>query len=158
MEIYVGTYAKYNVGDLSGHWLNVTDYSNHEEFIEACLKAHSDEGDPELMFQDVGELPADLADESYIDPLLWEVLGNKDVDAAIAFIENGGINDFESFDDAYLGQWDSEEEFCRSLLHESGELDCMVGYEKYFNYEKYANDLFIQEFYMLKGGYVFANM
>ena len=35
-SVYVGTYAKYNNGSLSGAWLNLSDYSDKEEFYEAC--------------------------------------------------------------------------------------------------------------------------
>ena len=34
-KVYVGTYAKYNNGSLSGAWLDLSDYSDKEEFYEA---------------------------------------------------------------------------------------------------------------------------
>ena len=51
-KVYVGTYAKYNNGNLFGEWLELDDYSDEDEFLEACRELHSDEEDPELMFQD----------------------------------------------------------------------------------------------------------
>ena len=59
-KIYVGTYAKYNAGDLSGAWLSLRDYATYEELIEACLELHSDEADPELMIQDCDDMPDGL--------------------------------------------------------------------------------------------------
>lgn len=59
-KIYVGTYAKYNAGDLSGAWLSLRDYATYEELIEACLELHSDETDPELMIQDSEDFPDGL--------------------------------------------------------------------------------------------------
>lgn len=59
-KIYVGTYAKYNAGDLSGAWLSLRDYATYEELIEACLELHSDEADPELMIQDCEDFPDGL--------------------------------------------------------------------------------------------------
>lgn len=53
MKLYVGTYAKYNSGDLSGAWLDLDKFANAEEFEAACKRIHKDERDPELMFQDV---------------------------------------------------------------------------------------------------------
>lgn len=53
MKLYVGTYAKYNNGDLSGAWLDLDRFANAEEFEAACKLIHRDEHDPELMFQDV---------------------------------------------------------------------------------------------------------
>ena len=35
-KVYVGTYVKYNNGSLSGAWLDLSDYSDKEEFYEAC--------------------------------------------------------------------------------------------------------------------------
>lgn len=54
---YVGTWAKYNDGDLSGRWMDLDDYSDYDEFMEAALNLHSDEEDPEIMIQDTDNLP-----------------------------------------------------------------------------------------------------
>ena len=51
-KVYVGTYGKYNNGSLSGAWLDLSDYSDKEEFYEACRELHKDEEDAEYMFQD----------------------------------------------------------------------------------------------------------
>ncbi len=42
-RIYVGTYAKYNAGNLYGEWLKISDYANYDEFEEACKELHADE-------------------------------------------------------------------------------------------------------------------
>ena len=39
-KVYVGTYAKYNNGSLFGAWLDLSDYSDKEEFYEACRELH----------------------------------------------------------------------------------------------------------------------
>ena len=44
-KVYVGTYAKYNNGSLYGAWLDLSDYSDKEEFYEACRELHEDEED-----------------------------------------------------------------------------------------------------------------
>lgn len=49
-RVYVGTYAKYNNGDLTGEWVELNDFSDKEDFIEHCYEIHSDEKTPELMF------------------------------------------------------------------------------------------------------------
>ena len=56
-SVYVGTYAKYNNGSLFGAWLNLSDYSDKEEFYEACRELHKDEEDAEYMFQDWENVP-----------------------------------------------------------------------------------------------------
>lgn len=59
--IYVGTYKKYNNGDLSGKWLNLNDYSSRAELLAACQAVHADESDPEFMVQDFEDFPDGLA-------------------------------------------------------------------------------------------------
>ena len=44
-KIYVGTYGKYNAGSILGKWFDLTDYSDKNEFNEACRKLHKDEKD-----------------------------------------------------------------------------------------------------------------
>ena len=51
-RIYVSTYVKYNENSIFGKWLDLSDYSDSEEFYDACRELHSDEEDLELMFQD----------------------------------------------------------------------------------------------------------
>lgn len=34
-RVYVGTYNKYNSGSLFGKWLDLSDYSDKDEFMEA---------------------------------------------------------------------------------------------------------------------------
>ena len=57
-RVYVSTYGKYNDGNLKGAWLNLEDFSNAEAFYAACRKLHSDEHDPEIMFQDFEGFPS----------------------------------------------------------------------------------------------------
>ncbi|MCE7044714.1 antirestriction protein ArdA, partial [Dyadobacter sp. CY312] len=78
-RIYVGTYAKYNKGSIFGSWLDLSDYADSEEFLEACLQLHQDESDhqgqgPELMFQDWEGIPQFLISESTLSPLCFQYL------------------------------------------------------------------------------------
>lgn len=51
-SVYVGTYKKYNEGNLNGGWLNLADYETYADFMKACKELHKDERDPEYMIQD----------------------------------------------------------------------------------------------------------
>ena len=62
--VYCGTYAKYNNGSLYGAWLKFSDYSDAEDFFNACKELHQDEKDPEFMFQGFENFPRDLYFES----------------------------------------------------------------------------------------------
>lgn len=62
--LYVGTYGKYNDGSIAGKWLNLDDYETANDFFKACAELHSDENDPEYMFQDFEGFPKEFYSES----------------------------------------------------------------------------------------------
>lgn len=75
-RIYVGTWAKYNAGSLSGEWLSLKDYDNYSELCEVMRAIHEDESDPEPMIQDCEDFPdgfsvvsGSLSEEEYNDIL-----------------------------------------------------------------------------------------
>ena len=75
-RIYVGTWAKYNAGSLSGEWLALRDYENYSELCEVMRAIHEDEIDPEPMIQDCEDFPegfsvvsGSLSEEEYNDIL-----------------------------------------------------------------------------------------
>ncbi len=145
MRVYVGTYAKYNNGNLFGKWLDLEDYSDKGEFIEACKELHADEEDPELMFQDWEGIPSDMVGESWVAPETWELLdafNNHDEDAVRAYIKCFGEWDKSDFQDRYKGQYDSWRDFAEEFVDEAGYLDEMPEHlRNYFDYDAYARDL-----------------
>ncbi len=72
-RVYVGTYNKYNNGSLFGKWLDLSDYSDKDEFLEACADLHKDEQDPEYMFQDYENIPETLFSESSLSEKFFEL-------------------------------------------------------------------------------------
>ena len=68
-RVYVGTYGKYNSGSIAGKWLDLDAYNNAEEFYNACRKLHSNEHDPEIMFQDFEGFPESYYGECSIDSM-----------------------------------------------------------------------------------------
>lgn len=71
-RVYVGTYAKYSSGSIAGAWLDLTDYTDLEEFLVACAELHSDESEPEFMFQDFEGFPRSFYSECSINPEIFE--------------------------------------------------------------------------------------
>ena len=65
--VYVGTYAKYNDGDLFGMWVDLVKCGDYDTFMEVCHNLHADEEDPELMYQDYECFPSAWYSESGID-------------------------------------------------------------------------------------------
>ena len=158
-SIYVGTYAKYNNGSIAGKWLDLSDYADKEEFINACLELHNDEEDPELMFQDWEGIPSDLVSECSVDESVWELMaayeehGQSAVDAYVSIF---GEWDSLGFDDRYQGEHNSPEDFAQELIDSTGMLsDVPESIARYFDYSAFARDLMFD--YSEEGGHYFSN-
>ena len=77
-QAYVGTYGKYNNGDLNGAWIDLIKCGTYDNFLKECYKLHEDEGDnTELMIQDVMYLPdglnfGEIPDKEDFDDIIKE--------------------------------------------------------------------------------------
>ncbi len=165
-RIYVGTYAKYNNGSLKGEWIDLSDYSDLDEFLEYCRKLHKDESDPELMFQAWEEIPSTLISECNLNKSFFnlreslEQLDSCESNAFWLWVENvrKNLSDdsdelIDDFRTAYIGCYSSKEEFATEQLDESSLSEFAL---LYFDYEKYADDLFMTDYNYIDG-YVFYN-
>lgn len=166
-SVYVGTYHKYNEGSIFGKWLNLSDYADKEEFYTACKELHNDEEDPEFMFQDYENIPEGLISEYGMSNNIFEVIeafGNMDEDQKEPFLiwcNNGhrklseeDITDLiNAFEADYIGEYKDEEDFAYEQVEE---MDLPDFAKRYFDYEAYARDLFLGD-YWSDGGYVFYN-
>lgn len=165
-KVYVGTYKKYNNGALTGGWLNLSDYSDKEEFFEACRELHKDEEDAEYMFQDWENVPEGLIGESWISENFFalrdavEDLDDTKKEAFFVWMEYECI-DFNKedaydlvnlFKDSYVGKYDDEEDFAYQIVEECYDLPEFA--KTYFDYEKFARDLFMCDYYF-DNGFVF---
>lgn len=126
-RVYVGTYEKYNGGSIAGKWLDLEDYADKDEFLEACAKLHKDEIDPEFMFQDSENLPSGFVEECYIDDAVWEWLALDDHERELLAVYQDNIDasgDIETAQERFVGTYDSEKEFAEEYTHETtGEAD-----------------------------------
>lgn len=162
-SVYCGTYGKYNNGSLFGLWLDITKFNDYDEFIDVCRQLHADEEDPELMFQDYECFPRELYSESCMDEdtfdkiIEYGELSEDEKEAVDNFLENNDF-DMEKFREAYVGKWDSEEEFAYHIIEECYDLDKMMGdLSRFFDYEAFASELFDSDYYMGDDGHVFRN-
>lgn len=126
VRIYVGTYAKYNNGNISGAWLDLENYSSRDEFLEAARAIHADESDPELMFQDFEGFPrAWYSESSAPADVLWEwlELGDEERAAFGVYADNiGGDAEIEDFREAYQGSYESGAEFAEQTAIDCGDI------------------------------------
>ena len=154
-RIYVGTYAKYNEGSLRGKWIDLSD----------CYD--QDEEEPELMFQDWENIPDELIDEGHLHENFFELrdelenLDGMNVSAFWIWVENTGKDLVSSvyqlmkqFHSAFVGRYVNKEEFAREMVGMEHELSEFA--ERYFDYDKYADELF-DERYWFESGYVFRD-
>ena len=159
--VYCGTYHKYNCGSLRGLWVNIASFDDYDEFINFCQAIHADEDDPELMFQDYEGFPRDY----YCESCMGEETFDKILEYARMCEKHGAeaIDDYidldkdlADFEEAYCGEWDSEEDFARHIVDECYDLERQMGnLSQYFDYEAFARDLFMYDYTMGANGNVF---
>lgn len=155
-SVYVGSYGKYNgCGDaLFGMWVNLASFDDYESFLEFCKALHSDEPDVELMLQDYEGFPHSWYSESgigeYFDKIL-EFAAIEDPDAAYIYINELGNDDVTGFKEAYMGEWESEEDFAWHIYEEFYKHEMSEFAQNYFNIKSFARDLFDDEFYFSDG-------
>lgn len=167
-RVYVGTYAKYNNGSIKGAWLDLDDYIDSDHFYEACQELHSDEEDPELMFQDFEGFPQEWYGESSIDDKAFGYAAADSDDQAMvdaylsAFGDDG--SDFDELlsevQDRYQGDfsdsWDPKLGFAEQLFDEIYAFEIPESVRGYIDYEAYARDIFIGD-YVEVDGHIFSN-
>jgi antirestriction protein len=157
--LYVSTYQKYNNGSLKGIWLNLTDFSDATEFIQKCMEIHSDEKEPEFMFQDSDNLPESLYSESFskdniesIYKLIDFINYNSEAEAVLAYLEIIGDLDevLKNFDEAYQGSHRSNKEFSMDFFENI--YDIPDGLFPYIDWEMVCNNL-MEDFDEMNGYY-----
>jgi antirestriction protein len=158
-SIYVGTYAKYNSGSIEGQWFDLEDYADSEEFYAACQDFHGP-GEHEFMFQDWQDIPDAMISESYLNPEVWAWLeldeGEREMVAAFERLFCS-TEPLSTVQDACVGKADSELEYTEEYVDDSGMLEGVPDtLRNYFDYEKYARDLFIDDLIRDdESGYIF---
>ena len=128
-SLYVGTYAKYNSGSIAGAWVDLTQFSDVDEFLNNCAELHKDEEDPEFMFQDFEGFPkcfySESANSSDLEKLFEFINMDEDdrkmvemyADATGYSIEDITLSDAQ---DAFHGTADSEADFAEQIAEETG--------------------------------------
>ena len=165
MRIYVGTYKKYNEGSIFGEWVQIDKYTL-KGFYKKCAEIHSDEKDPEFMFQDHEGIPSQLISESWIDERLFDIfdlcLSKDKQESFIKYMENQSFywddiqEAFESFTYAYIGNYNSLEDFTDELFDEielpliPPHLVYCIDYKAYYHTMKH-------DYFILENGDVYSN-
>ena len=159
--LYCGTYGKYNSGNLSGMWVDLSTFDDYEEFINFCKAIHADEEYPELMYQDYENMPGSLYHESMGEKEFnqiaeyCELCDEYGVEAVDDFLEWDSTEDLDNMHDAYVGVYDSREDFAREIVSDCYDIENIMGnLACYFDYEAFARDLFMGDYYFGSHGTV----
>ena len=157
--VYCGTYGKYNGGSLYGMWIDLTTFFDYDDFMEFCYNLHADEDDPELMFQDYENFPSRWYSESCFGEEMFdriiEYANHDDREAVDAFLSYFCDDELSKFDEMYIGRFDGEVDFAYHIIEECYDIERTMGnLSFYFDYEKFARDLFMCD-YCIDNGYVF---
>ena len=176
--IYVASLSDYNAGILHGVWIDFDTCLNADEVWEAirAMLLNSPtterEGLPaeEWAIHDYEGFGGIEVSEYESISALWEAHGLlSDLDDPEAFfdwlsyetkaeISEVTESNIAAFRDAYRGWYRSKEEFAEELIEELGLLshaDELLS--RYFDYEAFARDLFMSDYYMTENGYVFCH-
>ncbi|MFK8303508.1 antirestriction protein ArdA [Capnocytophaga stomatis] len=132
IRIYVGTYKKYNEGNLFGKWFTLSNYDDIEAFYADCKRLHQDEKDPELMFQDwqCPEIFDGFISECHLDKsifemaLLLEEMSDDDIEIVQNYIYLTGIplneQTIEKAQERYIGYFSTETDFAEYYAEQTG--------------------------------------
>ena len=162
-RVYVGTYGKYNNGSLFGAWLDLSDYLNKEDFYEACRElqqgrflrslpgASQGRGRCRVYVSGLGERAGGV-NRRKLD--FRELLHPAGCGGAVGR-HRAGLSEEDADDlvrdfwDEYQGQYDDEEDFAYRIVEECYDLPEFA--KSYFDYEKFARDLFMCDYWMDEG-------
>ena len=147
-SVYVGTYGKYNSGSLEGEWVDLTQFSNKEDFYEYCRELHEDEPDAEFMFQDWEYIPDGMIGESWIEDSLWDLMpfyeeyGYDFVHDVMNECSLTDADDFEkAMKNASIYYTDSVGTAIQMFVEEVGDDQNPEWCEKYFDVEAWGRDI-----------------
>lgn len=153
-SLFVGSYAKYNNGNLFGAWLNLEDYTDRDDFLAACHELHKDESDLELMYPDFQCFPRRFYSESYVNPAIWDWLELSEDDRELLEVYLDNVNQDGTIGEArerFQGEYDSEEAWAEDFLEEMGYLEQVPDELRYhINFESYARDQGIDSFVFIE--------
>lgn len=163
-RIYVACLASYNAGILHGEWIDATDGDVIREAIQEMLKGSPTAGAEEWAIHDYeGFGSIRLSEWEDVDRVAeLGALIDEHGEAFAAYADHVGVDyaTEESFQDAYCGEWDSEQAYAENLFDELYGHDVPEHIAPYIDYEAFARDLFINDNYSVEsdsGVYVFHN-
>lgn len=153
----------------NGKWIDMDSIDSTDEVLEELAEADiipRDEDDEpdyggDLLVADAEGLTKaflgscgtfDLDD--FVESRDWCASNHVDEDAVVAYMSYAGSWSQRDFEDSYQGKADSEVDYAEQLFDECYAHDIPENLRCYIDYEAFARDLFISD-YWFENGYVF---
>jgi len=160
MQICIQDLRDYSEGLLRYKWVDMDRVYDIEELQEVILSYLNErtkktgELHEEWFIADYDDFP-DLGEYPGLETVMEaaKLVENYDWRTVQAFINYEGIEYIENFESKYRGIFESEKDFGYEDIKNFYDLEKMMGeLSIYFDYEAYAHDLFINDFYSVKIG------
>ena len=160
-KIYVACLAAYNNGYLHGAWIDANqDKDALYDEIKRMLSKSPIERAEEWAIHDYegfcGLRLSEYEDIATVAEMAAMIEEHGEAWAKYAEYQGVKYATKESFEDAYEGEWESEQDFAENLASETMEIPKHLEY--YIDYEKLARDLFINDYFSAdaEGGKVYV--
>ena len=153
-KVYVACLAAYNNGILHGCWIDANQEAEAiQDAIKDMLASSPIANAEEWAIHDYeGFCGLRLSEYESIEKVAeMAAMIEEHGEAWAKFAEYEGIEyaTLERFEEAYAGEWLSEEEFAEELASETMEIPEHLSF--YIDYEKMARDLFINDYFSADG-------
>lgn len=162
---WVGCLGCYNEGKLIGKWLDDPDEIREYRCPEPATIYNAHE---ELWVMDHENMPlirGECSPTEFADAM--EFMDSLDhwrpVEAVVAWLDNLSLSwrdaDLSEFDDAYCGEWGSQEEYAEQLADDLGLIQADAGWpNSYIDWERAARDLFMDGYHSVEapGGLIYV--
>ncbi len=153
-RVYVACLAAYNNGILHGQWIEANQPAEAiQSEIQDMLDSSPVMGAEEWAIHDYEGFKGLRLSEYEEIAKVSEIAGLiKEYGQAWALFAEYVSLEFatkENYEEAYQGEWDSEEDFAEDLASETMEIPEHLRF--YIDYEKFARDLFINDYFSADG-------
>jgi antirestriction protein len=141
-----------------GRWLDPLDAD-----YDAAVAEISQDGQLEIFAPDHEGFTGIRTESVFeLEDIAKAASNSQDANAFVAYMAYTGLNSSDAlhqFDDAFCGEWDSEEAYAENLADETMEIPKHLW--PYFNAEAFARDLFMSDYFSIdapSGIHVFRNI
>jgi len=149
-KVYVACLAAYNNGILHGCWIDANQEAEaiHDAIKDMLASSPIANAEEWAIHDYVGFCGLRLSEYESIEKVAeMAAMIEEHGEAWAKFAEYEGIEyaTLERFEEAYEGEWDTEEAFAENVASETMEIPQHLAF--YIDYEKLARDMFINDYF-----------